>query len=132
VCDVGFVVKLSARALRRTAAAARKQRRAPNRWSRAAWSGKQLEAARPEFLVVGRARISLVGGVKPEQGARGKDLGEKSPPPDTWARQREGEANVWATTVPRAHAAAMRREASGLGRVWVPPDKKRKRFRISE
>jgi hypothetical protein len=81
VCDVGFVVKLSARALRRAAAAARKQRRAPNRWSRAAWSGKQLEAARPEFLVVGRARISLVGGVKPEQGARGKDLGEKSPPP---------------------------------------------------
>jgi hypothetical protein len=41
-------------------------------------SGKQPEAAQPEFLVTGQAGISLAGGVKPEQGARGKDLGEKS------------------------------------------------------
>jgi hypothetical protein len=33
----------------------------------------------------------------------------------TWARQREGEADGWATMAPRAHAAATHREASGFG-----------------
>jgi hypothetical protein len=78
--------------------------------------GEVLEVARSKLLVVGQARIASVGGVMPEQGAQGKDLGGEIPP-DTWARQREGEADGWTTTAPRAHVAEMRREAPGPG--WV-------------